>query len=112
MNSYEWKGGEFVEVPDPTYNPDIGDVEECIRTAGYRTEVSSRLVDNFGADITVYSTDKEGIPRFYIDVMGQNSGIATLVAHDFPQLARTLKEIQPLIALVGLDQYAGSQIEV
>lgn len=112
MNSYQWNGVEFEEVSDPTYDPQVTDIAESIRKAGYAPEISSKLEDGFGADITIYATNDAGKPRFFIDVMGQNTGIATLVAKDFPHLARTLKEIQPLISMVGLDQYAFSKVEI
>lgn len=109
MKSYSWNGQEFTEVDDPTYNENNNDISEGIRKAGYRPEISSKLEDGFGADIAIYVTDEPGNPRFYIDLMGQNTGIATLVANDFPHLVKTLKEIQPLISIMGLDQFAAAQ---
>lgn len=110
MKSYSWDGQQFTEVDDPTYNTEEGDVSESIRKAGYRPEISSKLEDRLGADITIYATDELDKPRFYIDLMGQNTGIATLIANDFLHLVKTLKEIQPLISLMGLDQHAAAQI--
>lgn len=36
--------------------------------------------------------------------MGANTGLATFVADDFLHLLATLKELHPLIGLIGLDQ--------
>jgi len=106
--SYEWKvrSNCFIEVDDPAVNNDEIDVDERIIMAGYTKEISSNLEGGMNATISIYATNKEDKPRFYIDVMGQNNGIATFVAQDFLMLLETLKQIQPLISLLGLDQMA------
>lgn len=111
-SSYEWDSTQknFKEVPDPTYDADECDVAACIRKAGYSAEISSDAEDFVGATISIYATDRDDKPRFYIDVMGQNTGIATFVAKDFLTLLATLKELQPLLTLIGLDQFAVAQI--
>lgn len=112
MNSYEWDSTQqiFKEVPDPTSDIDANDVAESIRKAGYSVEISSDAEHVIGAMVSIYVTDREDKPRFYIDVVGQNTGIATFVAKDFLALLATLKELQPLLTLIGLDQFAMAQI--
>lgn len=112
MKSYEWDVVRkiFVEVDDPTYNPEISDVAESIFRANYYAEFSSEEEPGPGASITVYATSDTKKPQFYIDIMGQNTGIATLVARDFPSLVETLHRIQPLLTLVGLDQFSQARV--
>ncbi len=113
MKSYEWSTLKqlFVEVDDPVYDPDGGSADECIYKAGYFAQFSSEDEgNNFGASIKLYITDKKDKPRFYIDIMGQTEGIATLVACDFPALVETLRQIHPLLTLAGLDQFSTARI--
>lgn len=110
MKSYEWNVSTqaFVEVDDPVYDPDGGSADECIYKAGYFVQFSS---EDEGAGINLYTTDKKDKPRFYIDIMGQSQGIATLVARDFPALVETLRQIHPLLTLAGLDQFLTARIK-
>lgn len=112
MKSFEWDRSkkEFVEVDDPTYDPDISDVRESVSKANYFAEFSSKEEDTVGATITVYATEDKSKPRFYIDIAGQNTGIASLVARDFPSLVETLHQIHPLLTLTGLDQFSTARI--
>jgi hypothetical protein len=106
LNSFEWDvtKQQFVAVEDPTHNPDVDDVETSIRAAGYAREFSSQDGDSMGATFRVYRSIDEGKPAFYIDIMGESTGIATLIARDFPHLVATLQQLQPFMALVRLDQ--------
>lgn len=110
--SYEWDLTQqiFKEVLDPTSTIEASDVNECIRKAGYQPEISSDAEDDVSATVKIYATDRPGQPRFYIDVMGQNSGIATFVARDFLSLLETLKQLHPLLTMIGLDQSAIAQM--
>lgn len=110
MKSFEWNVADsrFRQVDDPTYDSSVSDVAEAIRNAGYMREFSSQEDDGFGASINVYSTTQAGKPAFYIDLMGENSGIATFVATDFLGLLATLQQIQPFLTLIRLDQVAWS----
>lgn len=112
MKSFEWDTSKkmFVEVDDPTYNPEIASVSESMAAANYFVEFSSEEEDRVGATVTVYATQDKDKPRFYIDIMGQNTGIATLVARDFPSLVETLHQIHPLLTLAGLDQFSTARI--
>lgn len=112
MKSFEWDVSKkmFVEVDDPAYNPEISGVIESMVAANYFAEFSSEEEDGDGATITVYATEDKNKPRFYIDIMGQNTGIATLVARDFPSLVETLHQIHPLLTLAGLDQFSTARI--
>jgi hypothetical protein len=114
MKSYEWSTSTqaFVEVDDPTYDPNGGSVDECIYKAGYRAQFSSEEEENdAGASIKLYCTDKKDKPHFYIDIMGQTQGIATLVARNFPALVETLRQIHPLLTLAGLDQFSTARVK-
>lgn len=112
MDSYKWSvtDGCFTLVSDPAYSPDISDVSEAIRSAGYQREFSSSDDLALGASIAVYRTDKPSKPTFYVDLMGENSGIATFVADDFLALLATLQQIQPFLTLVRLDQHAWAAV--
>ncbi|ASI70009.1 hypothetical protein BA022_16540 [Diaphorobacter nitroreducens] len=91
---------------------DDGSYEDNIAAAGYYSQISTPIPEAAGAEITVYEymkNDREK-PLYYIDVSGQNSQLAALIANDFPSLVSTLREIAPLISLVGLDQQMRIQI--
>ena len=102
MKAYKLVDGAFVEVEDPTDVHADGDVDAAIAKAGYLAEISTRLENVVGADAVVYARD--AAPRYYIDLMGQNHGIAAVVADDFPALVKTLKELHPLLTLIAADQ--------
>lgn len=106
LKSYEWNAEQnrFLEIEDPTWNPELSDVAESISRSGYFREFSSQEDDSLGASIDVYRTDIPGRPCYYINIMGENTGIASLVARDFPSLATTLQQIQPFLTLIRLDQ--------
>lgn len=112
MKSYEWDSptGSFTEVDDPTFDEDIGGVDEAIAKAGYTIQFSSDGENEDGGFIRLYTTDAADKPRYFIDIMGLTEGIATLVARDFPSLIETLRQIHPLIGLVRLDQFATARV--
>lgn len=112
MKSYEWDSStrSFTEVDDPTYDKEIGSVEEAIAKAGYIIQLSSDSENADGGFIRLYSTAAADKPRYFIDIMGLTEGIATLVARDFPSLIETLRQIHPLVALVRLDQFATARV--
>lgn len=109
MKSYEWSAPKqtFVEVDDPIEYPGINDINEGLSRAGYAVEMTS---GEDGAIVTVYMTENESKPRFYIDIMGQTQSIATLVARDFIALVETMKQIHPLLTVVGLDQFYTARV--
>ncbi len=84
---WELKNGQLVPVEDPAGGD--GDVDENLSAAGYSREIDSKHEDSHsGADITtIYkntsSTNQN--PLFYIDIMGDNSGLSALIARDFKQ---------------------------
>ena len=112
MKSYEWDPAEraLVEVDDPTYHLDASDVQTAIHDAGYVPELSSEGENDAGAMVVVYKTECTDKPRYFIDISGQNSGLASLVARDFPSLVETLRHIHPLLTLIGLDQFSSARI--
>ena len=60
------------------------------------------------AEIKIYkntsSTNQN--PLFYIDIMGDKTGLSALIARDFKQLAETLNYLSGLLSLIRLDQSA------
>lgn len=112
MKSFEWnkETQTFLEVDNPTYFEDLDCADESIAKAGYSEEITSYEDQTVGATIRVYINFNQEKPRFFIDIMGMNYGIATLVARDFPALIETLKQIHPLISLIGLDQFNSARI--
>lgn len=109
MKAHKLVNGTFVEVDDPAYDPQVDDVRESIANAGYRSEISTRSEDGVGAEVEVYVRDE--VPRYYIDIMGASSCIGAVVADDFPSFVQTLKELHPLLTLVGLDQVNSMRID-
>jgi len=107
MKCHKLVNGEFVEAEDPI--PDEGDGHAAaIEAAGYQSQISTAMENWVGAEVTVYVRD--ATPRYYIDLMGSSEGIAAVVADDFPALIRTLKELHPLLALIGMDHVATARI--
>lgn len=112
-NSFEWDAAQqaFKRVSNPIDFGADDSFEGSIIKAGYLLEVSSDPEDDgVTATVKIYATEKRDLPRFYIDVMGHNRQLATLVAKDFLSLLETLKQLQPLLTLIGLDQTASSLI--
>ncbi len=112
MKSYEWDSPTkiFTEVDGPTFDEDIGSIDEAIAKAGYTIQFSSDGENGDGGFFRLYTTDAADKPRYFIDIMGLTEGIATLVARDFPSLIETLRQIHPLIALIHLDQFATARV--
>lgn len=110
MPSYEWDAAKqfFKSVEDP-----VLDVEGEGKPidAGYFCELSSEGEEDSSAAIKLYMTDDPTKPLFYIDITGQNRGIATLIARDFPSLLETLRQVHPLLTLAGLNQFSTARIE-
>ena len=113
MKSYEWNRSDqsFVEVDDPIYDPKVESFSEALANAGYGVELSSEFDNSVGASVNLYATDRKDKPQFYLEIVGQSRSIASLVARNFPSLVETMRQIQPLIALTGLDQQASMHIE-
>jgi len=114
MDCYKWdiNGGCFVPAVDPTANSNYSSVAEAIWEAGYQREFSSSDADVMGASVAVYRRRSDSVvPTYYVDLMGENSGIATFVADDFFGLLATLQQINPFLALIRLDQHAWSAVK-
>jgi hypothetical protein len=111
MTCYKLTNGILHAVPDPIDDGGC-DYSAQIYKSGYRSQFSSLAHGSDGAEITIYSTEAEGKPEYYIDVTGRVHQLATLVADDFPSLVATLQAIQPLIALLALDQQTVIQNEL
>lgn len=109
MKVYKLVNATFVEVDDPVDESASDDFHVCLGNAGYIAEISTRSNDGVGAEVSIYLRDK--VPRYYIDLMGANSTIANLVADDFPQLIATLKELHPMLTLIGLDQVHSIRVD-
>ncbi|KQP21334.1 hypothetical protein [Pseudorhodoferax sp. Leaf265] len=107
MECYKLVDGALKRVDDPVeVGPakDEGDFIDALVATGYSIRVCSTASGHASAEVTIYETAKPGLPKYYIDVMGEFQGIAVLVADDFPGLLATLRELAPLTTLIGLDQ--------
>ena len=102
MTALKLVDSKFVEVNDPVDDTSSDDFHACLANAGFVAEISTRTDDGVGAEVSIYARDKA--PRYYIDLMGAHSTIANVVADDFSHLVATLKELHPLLTLIGLDQ--------
>ncbi|WP_310615350.1 hypothetical protein [Limnohabitans sp.] len=107
---WELVNGKLVSVKDPiptdTSDTD-SDFYALLATAGYLSEISSEIERTpSNAAIVIYKNDKpeNGNPLFYIDVLGYRTGIASLIARDFAQLAETLNSLAGLLSLIQMDQ--------
>lgn len=112
MKSYEWISAtkSLTEVNDPTFDEGSASFDEAIAKAGYTIQLSSDGENAEGGFIRLYTTNAVEKPRYFIDIMGLTEGIATLVARDFSSLIETLRQIQPLIELVRLDQFSTARV--
>lgn len=116
MDCYKWdiKSGEFLPAIDPTANSGCDSVSDAIWKAGYNREFCSVDEETVGASVSVYRLRPESgsvAPTYYIDLMGENTGIATFVADDFLGLLATLQQINPFLALIRLDQHAWDAVK-
>lgn len=105
QHCWELRNGQLHPVDDPTDGD--GNVDENIAAAGYISEITSKFGNLFsGADVTLYknASDSNGKPLFYLDLMGDKTGIAALVASDFKQLVETLNHLGGLLTLIRMDQ--------
>jgi hypothetical protein len=105
QHCWEYKGGCLVSIDDPADGD--GDVDQNIFAAGYLHEITSKYVKSHsGADVTVYknTSPTNEKPLFYIDIMGDKTGIAALIARDFKKLVETLNYLSGLLNLIRMDQ--------
>lgn len=102
----EWNSAEkqFAEVDDPVQGD--GDLEKLMRAAGYVLQLSSVHEATCSAGIEVFAADDQNIPKYYVSLMGQSYGFPSIVARDFMSLLATLRELQPLLDVMRLDQAA------
>lgn len=111
LQCFELVNGAIYPVPDPVIG-ESSDIDGAIRAAGYKKQLSSVTDAHVGAEINVYSTERADMPMYYIELYGAEHSLAYLIAADFPQLLVTLKELHPLIAMMGLEQQATIQADV
>ena len=109
MKVYKLVNTAFLGADDPIHDSGDGDFHCSLANAGYVAEGSTRSGDGVGAEVSIYFRDEA--PRYYIDLMGANSTIANLVADDFPHLIATLKELHPMLTLIGLDQVHSIRVD-
>ncbi len=103
---WELVNGKLEPAKDPIPT-DSGDFDAILASAGYLSEISSALDrTHSNAEVVIYknANPDNGNPLFYIDVMGYRTGIASLIARDFAQLAETLNSLAGLLRLIQLDQ--------
>lgn len=102
MTALKLVDSKFVEVEDPIDDTRGDDFRVCLANAGFVSEISTGMDNAIGAEVSIYA--RAEVPRYYIDLMGGHSTIANVVADDFSHLVATLKELHPLLTLIGLDQ--------
>ncbi len=105
QHCWEFKDGKLIAAVDPATGD--GDVDANIAAAGYTTEITSKHDESHcGGDVTLYknTSSTNGNPLFYIDIMGDMTGIGSLVASDFKQLTETLNYLSGLLVLIRMDQ--------
>lgn len=103
---WELVSGKLAPAKDPIPTDD-GDFDALLASAGYLSEISSALDrTHSNAEVVIYKNAKpdNGNPLFYIDVMGYRTGMASLIARDFAQLAETLNFLTGLLTLIQMDQ--------
>lgn len=111
MTCYRLKDGVFEQAEDPISNDGENNYIGALMKAGYLKQLSSLAHESEHSEITLYARSDTQKPKYYIDVTGYLGQMAVLIADDFPALISTLKEIAPLIALIGLDQQVDIQAE-
>lgn len=103
MQCYRLTDGKFEQVQNPAFANEE-DWDEGLRAAGYSQQASSRIDSGAGSEFALYATNEAKYPAYLIEIMGKEHSLAYLVADDFPRLLATLRELQPLLSLFGLDQ--------
>jgi hypothetical protein len=112
MSCYRLTNGVFQEVEEPFDQSAGGDYVQNIYSAGYFAQADSETHESSGAAVTLYETNDPHKPRYFLDLWGASQQIAGLIADSFPQLVETLKELGPLLTLIGLDQRSNIHAEI
>ena len=88
---YRYERGAFVEATSP-----LDTKTGSFDAAGYFPQLQAP--DSSSAVATVYQhmNGDNGMPHFLIDLWGEESQIALLVADDLNQLLATLKAVKPM----------------
>jgi hypothetical protein len=109
MACYRLLNGEFVPAEDPIEGGD--DWSATLNKLGYIRQIGSATHESSGAEVSLFETADAKLPKYYLSIFGFSHEVASVVAADFPELVKALKELGPLIALVGLDQQTDIQAE-
>ncbi len=90
-----YENGQFVEAKSPL-DISTGSFDSALTDAGYFPQL--QMPENAVAVATVYQHKggKDGVPYFLIDLWGEESQIAMLVADDLNHLLATLAAVEPL----------------
>jgi len=87
---YRYEHGTFVEAQSPL-DTTTGTLDTALSAAGYFSQLQTTI-----ATIYQHINGENGSPHFLIDLWGEESQIALLVADDLNQLLATLKAVEPL----------------
>lgn len=90
---YRYENGIFVNAKSPL-DATLNSLDVAIHDAGYNPQL--QMHDNSVATVYQHMDGNDGVPQFLIDLWGEESQIAMLVADDFNQLLATLSAVEPL----------------
>ncbi|SMF23666.1 hypothetical protein [Pseudogulbenkiania subflava] len=110
---YALKNGTLVEIACPIeIYPEHADAHTNIVANGYGLELTTEPETGWAqSSICLYRAFdralQKGKPLYYIEIFGQSSLFATLVANTFLELLEVLRVAQPLTDLIGKELTAG-----
>ena len=93
---YCFENGTFVEAKSPL-NTKTESLYSALTAAGYFPQLQT--AENTIATVYQHLNGNNGVPYFLIDLWGEESQIAMLVAADLNQLLSTMKAIEPLLGI-------------
>lgn len=110
---YALKNGTLVGIASPIeIYPEHADVHTNIVANGYGLELTTEPETGWAqSSIRLYRAFdralQKGKPLYYIEIFGQSSLFAALVANNFLELLEVLRATQPLTDLIGKELTAG-----
>jgi len=96
---YRYANGKFSSASSPL-DTTIDNFDSALTNAGYFPQLQS--VENSVATIYQHVSGKNDEPHFLIDLWGESSQLAMLVADDFNHLVETMRAIEPLMGMLSL----------
>lgn len=93
---YRYADGKFISAKSPL-DATTDNFDSALTDAGYFPQLQS--VENSVATIYQHVSGSNDEPHFLVDLWGESSVLAMLVADDFNHLLVTMKAIEPLKGL-------------